>query len=97
MNANLALAFSAGMVATVNPCGFAMLPAYLSYFLGLEGEEATTGPDGSTTPPRAPVTRAQGELWWLWRDSPQTQVARAGTCPCRADRRRGRVWAVRCR
>jgi cytochrome c-type biogenesis protein len=26
-----------GMVATVNPCGFAMLPAYLSYFLGLEG------------------------------------------------------------
>lgn len=29
-----ALAFGAGMVATVNPCGFAMLPAYLSYFLG---------------------------------------------------------------
>jgi cytochrome c biogenesis protein CcdA len=33
---HLALAFSAGMIATVNPCGFAMLPAYLSYFLGLE-------------------------------------------------------------
>ena len=32
----LLLAFSAGMVATVNPCGFAMLPAYLSYFLGLD-------------------------------------------------------------
>lgn len=32
----LALAFTTGMVATVNPCGFAMLPAYLSYFLGLE-------------------------------------------------------------
>ena len=32
-----------GMVATVNPCGFAMLPAYLSYFMGLDGgsEEAT--------------------------------------------------------
>jgi cytochrome c-type biogenesis protein len=29
-----------GMVATVNPCGFAMLPAYLSYFLGLEDDEA---------------------------------------------------------
>lgn len=27
-------AFSAGMVATLNPCGFAMLPAYLSYVLG---------------------------------------------------------------
>ncbi|RMF32006.1 MAG: cytochrome c biogenesis protein CcdA [Chloroflexi bacterium] len=26
-------AFSAGMVATVNPCGFAMLPAYVSYYL----------------------------------------------------------------
>lgn len=57
MNANLALAFSAGMVATVNPCGFAMLPAYLSYFLGLEGAGATTG-DGEPVAPRAPVTRA---------------------------------------
>lgn len=27
-------AFGAGMVATVNPCGFAMLPAYLGIFLG---------------------------------------------------------------
>jgi len=32
----LVVAFSAGMVATFNPCGFAMLPAYLSYFLGME-------------------------------------------------------------
>jgi len=58
VNANLALAFSAGMVATVNPCGFAMLPAYLSYFLGIEGQGASTGDDGTTVPPRAPVTRA---------------------------------------
>jgi len=36
VTAALALAFSAGMVATVNPCGFAMLPAYLSYFMGLQ-------------------------------------------------------------
>ena len=34
------IAFTAGMVSTVNPCGFAMLPAYLSYFLGLEGNKA---------------------------------------------------------
>jgi len=34
------IAFTAGMVSTVNPCGFAMLPAYLSYFLGLEGKDA---------------------------------------------------------
>ncbi len=31
-------AFATGMVATINPCGFAMLPAYLSYFLGLQDE-----------------------------------------------------------
>ena len=36
IDAPLALAFTAGMVATMNPCGFAMLPAYLSYFLGIE-------------------------------------------------------------
>lgn len=36
IDAPLALAFSAGMLASVNPCGFAMLPAYLSYFLGAE-------------------------------------------------------------
>jgi cytochrome c-type biogenesis protein len=39
IDAPLALAFTAGMVATVNPCGFAMLPAYLAFFLGLEGAD----------------------------------------------------------
>jgi cytochrome c biogenesis protein CcdA len=39
-----------GMVATVNPCGFAMLPAYLSYFLGLEDSDADV--------PRASVSQA---------------------------------------
>lgn len=34
MNALIATAFAAGLVSTVNPCGFAMLPAYLGYFLG---------------------------------------------------------------
>jgi cytochrome c-type biogenesis protein len=40
-----ALAFGAGMVATINPCGFAMLPAYLSYFLGSgeDGAESSRG------------------------------------------------------
>jgi cytochrome c-type biogenesis protein len=45
----LLLAFSTGMVATINPCGFAMLPAYLSYFLGLDDRSVT---------PRAGVLRA---------------------------------------
>ena len=39
-------AFSAGMVATVNPCGFAMLPAYIAYHLGMADES------------RSPVARA---------------------------------------
>lgn len=39
IDAPLAYAFGVGMVATFNPCGFAMLPAYLSYYLGLEGAE----------------------------------------------------------
>lgn len=36
--AALGLAFTAGLVATVNPCGFAMLPAYLSYFMGMDSD-----------------------------------------------------------
>ena len=39
IDAPLGLAFAAGLVATLNPCGFAMLPAYLSYFMGLDGAE----------------------------------------------------------
>ena len=62
MGPELALAFSAGMVATVNPCGFALLPAYLSYFLGLEpGSTSASAGDGTTAEeglPRAPVVRA---------------------------------------
>src|SRR6266498_2748861 len=28
------VAFTAGLLATVNPCGFAMLPAFLSFYVG---------------------------------------------------------------
>ena len=41
IDAPLTLAFAAGLVATVNPCGFAMLPAYLSYFMGLEEDQTS--------------------------------------------------------
>lgn len=34
----LGFAFAAGMVSTVNPCGFAMLPAYLGLYLGSSHE-----------------------------------------------------------
>lgn len=41
---DFALAFSAGMLASVNPCGFAMLPAYLSYFVGTEASRPADEP-----------------------------------------------------
>jgi cytochrome c-type biogenesis protein len=41
----LALAFAGGLVATVNPCGFAMLPAYLSFFVSLDSDAPPTGPE----------------------------------------------------
>lgn len=46
IDAPLAFAFAGGMLATVNPCGFAMLPAYLSWFLGAEAanERPVGGP-----------------------------------------------------
>ncbi len=34
---SLALAFGAGVLATLNPCGFALLPAYVSYVVGQDG------------------------------------------------------------
>ncbi len=52
-SSRLALAFTAGMLTTINPCGFALLPAYLTYFLGVDDPDDADG----TTPP---VLRA---LW----------------------------------
>jgi cytochrome c-type biogenesis protein len=41
-----ALALAAGMAATVNPCGFAMLPAYLSAFMGADHRGGRAGAVG---------------------------------------------------
>lgn len=41
MNAPVALAVTAGMVAAVNPCGFSLLPAYLGMFVGSADADAT--------------------------------------------------------
>ena len=43
-------AFSTGLLAAINPCGFVLLPTYLMYFLGME----STRPGGG----RASVARA---------------------------------------
>ena len=34
---NFSYSFMLGMLAAVNPCGFVLLPAYLLYFLGIDG------------------------------------------------------------
>ena len=42
---SLVLGFSAGIIAAFNPCGFAMLPAYMSYYVG-----TTTTTNGEPEP-----------------------------------------------
>jgi len=41
--APLGFAFAAGMVSTVNPCGFAMLPAYLGLYIGSNDSKMVAG------------------------------------------------------
>jgi cytochrome c biogenesis protein CcdA len=36
------LAFLRGMVASINPCGFVLLPTYLLFFLGIQAVDQTT-------------------------------------------------------
>jgi cytochrome c biogenesis protein CcdA len=38
----VSLSFIRGLVAAVNPCGFILLPTYLMFFLGLEGQRPGT-------------------------------------------------------
>ena len=42
MEAPLLLALTAGMLGAVNPCGFALLPAYLSVMVAADGTRAST-------------------------------------------------------
>lgn len=42
MSAAISLAFGAGLLATVNPCGFALLPSFLSFYLGADDGDETT-------------------------------------------------------
>src|SRR4051794_24375712 len=46
----LSIALTAGGLAVVNPCGFPLLPAFLSFYLGVDEEKL----------PRAPTRIAQG-------------------------------------
>ena len=40
--AGFGFAFGAGLAAAFNPCGFAMLPAYMGLYLGVGNEEETS-------------------------------------------------------
>jgi cytochrome c biogenesis protein CcdA len=52
---SVAFAFAAGMAAAINPCGFALLPAYLSYYLGLTDDAPADRRGSSVT---SSLTRA---------------------------------------
>lgn len=47
---NLSLSFIRGLIASINPCGFVLLPTYLMYFLGVNANDAAAR--------RAPIGRA---------------------------------------
>lgn len=42
MTGSMTFAFGAGLLATVNPCGFAMLPSFLAVYLGTDGRRDET-------------------------------------------------------
>ena len=47
---NLSLSFIRGLIASINPCGFVLLPTYLMYFLGISASDPAAQ--------RAPIKRA---------------------------------------
>jgi cytochrome c-type biogenesis protein len=49
ISSRVAYAFSAGLVAAINPCGFALLPTYLAYFLGIDSANDSTSNDPSAS------------------------------------------------
>ena len=55
-----ALAVAAGMAATVNPCGFALLPAYLAAFVGEDHEPGVGAVPGRS---RSRVRSPPGLSW----------------------------------
>ncbi len=66
MISELAFAFMIGSIATVNPCGFALLPAYLARRLSRDGEEHRQG----TRERRHPISNTEQEI------APQTAPGR---------------------
>jgi cytochrome c biogenesis protein CcdA len=64
--APLGYAFVAGTVASVNPCGFVLLPAYLGYYLGDDrGARGGRGRSGRAVAVSAPVSASFAKLFGL--------------------------------
>jgi cytochrome c biogenesis protein CcdA len=64
--APLGYAFVAGMIASVNPCGFVLLPAYLGYYLGDDGgARGGTGQMGRALAVSAAMTASFALLFGL--------------------------------
>ena len=60
IDVDLAFPLAAGLIAAFNPCGFAMLPAYLAYFLGHELKSPPDGYQGFLNGVKVSVTLSSG-------------------------------------
>ena len=60
IDVDLAFPLAAGLIAAFNPCGFAMLPAYLAYFLGHELKNPPDGYQGFLNGVKVSLTLSTG-------------------------------------
>ena len=60
IDVDLAFPLAAGLIAAFNPCGFAMLPAYLAYFLGHELKNPPDGYQGFLNGVKVSLTLSAG-------------------------------------
>lgn len=60
--ARLAYGFALGMLTLVNPCGFALLPAYLTYYLGLTDDAPATDHPANRRPPALRALQVSGAM-----------------------------------
>ena len=63
IDVDLAFPLAAGLIAAFNPCGFAMLPAYLSFFLGQDQENETDGYQNFLTGLKVSLTLSAGFIF----------------------------------
>jgi cytochrome c-type biogenesis protein len=63
IDVDLAFPLAAGLIAAFNPCGFAMLPAYLSFFLGQDQENETDGYQNLLTGLKVSLTLSSGFIF----------------------------------